>query len=106
MPHAERPTHGRYGDKWHDQKAPDGFLLNGWRKVTKGGYIRHCGGKHFHEKFKDWAGLWVFAEINDGYGIDVNVWPDVPWIDSRTMLRCINQNDWEAAPTHTQESKA
>lgn len=45
MPHKQKPTQGRYGREWHDGKAPDGFTLNGWRRIAKGGYIRFCQGK-------------------------------------------------------------
>lgn len=96
MPHAQRPTRSRYGDYWHDQKAPDGFTVNGWRKVHKGGYVRIVGGRHYHEKLADWVGLWVFVEIADGFAIDAYVWPDEPWKDGRTKLRCTNERDWKA----------
>ncbi len=45
MPHKQRPTQGRYGREWHDGKAPDGFTVNGWRRIAKGGYIlSDCAG--------------------------------------------------------------
>lgn len=101
MQHKQKPTQGRYGREWHDGKAPDGFTVNGWRRIAKGGYIRFCQGKRYHEKFKDWAGLWVFAEVDDGWGVDVIVWPDEPWKDRRTALYCTNENDWLAEHPNT-----
>lgn len=95
MPHADRPVR-RHGRTWHDGKAPDGFTVNGWRRIAKGGYVRFLGTRHYHEKFTDWAGLWVFAEVADGWAVNLNVWPDQPWKDSRTMLRCTNETDWYA----------
>ncbi len=97
MPHKQKPTQGRYGREWHDGKTPDGFTVNGWRQITKGGYIRFCQGKRYHEKFKNWVGLWVFAEADDCWGVNVNVWPDEPWKDHRTVLHCTNESDWLAA---------
>lgn len=101
MPHKQKPTQGRYGREWHDGKAPDGFTVNGWRRIAKGGYIRFCQGKRYHEKFKEWAGLWVFAEVEDGWGVDVIVWPDEPWKDRRTVLYCTNESDWLAEHQNT-----
>lgn len=94
MPHAKRPTRGRYERAWHDGKASDGFTVNGWRRVTKGGYVRFCGGAHYHEEFAKWSGLWVFVELDDGFGINVNAWPDEPWKDRRAVLYCTNKTDW------------
>lgn len=55
----------------------------------------------YHEKFKDWAGLWVFAEVDDGWGVGVIVWPDEPWKDRRAVLYCTNESDWLAADPET-----
>lgn len=96
MPHTIRPTLGRYAKTWHDGKAPDGFTVNGWRRVTKAGYVRFCHGVHYHEKLAEWAGMWVFVELADCYGINVNIWPDQPWVDSKTILYCANERDWFA----------
>lgn len=97
MPHAVRPTRpSRYDPPrvWHDGKAPDGFLINGWRRITKGGYVRFGRCNHYHPRFRDWVGLWVFVELDDCWGVNVNVWPDEPWKDSRTMLACSNEKAW------------
>lgn len=94
MPHATRPTHGRYSRVWHDGKAPDGFTVNGWRRICAGGYVRFAKCRYYHEKFKDWVGQWVFVELDDCWAINVNVWPDAPWKDSKTLLFCTNERDW------------
>lgn len=96
MPHDQRPVRRRYGSVWHDQKAPDGFTVNGWRKVHKGGYVRMVHGRHYHTDLAQWVGKWVFVEIDDGWAIHANVWPDEPWKDTRTMLRCSNEEEWFA----------
>lgn len=96
MPYAQRPVRGRYGRLWHDQKAPDGFIVNGWRQIHKGGYVRMHGTRHYHAKFAEWVGLWVFVEIDDGWAVNVNAWPDEPWKDPRTMLACTAEKDWFA----------
>ena len=93
MPRAYRPDHDN-GRAWHDAKAPDRFTVNGWRQVHKGGYVRFLGAKHFHNTLADWVGLWVFVELDDGWAVNVNVWPDEPWKDRRTMLCCTNEHDW------------
>lgn len=56
--------------------------------------MRFCQGKHYHEKFQDWVGQWVFVELDDCFGINVNVWPDVPWENWRTVLHCSNEAAW------------
>lgn len=96
MPHAQRPTRGRYGRPWHDGKAPDGFTLNGWRQVRAGGYVRMQGVRRYHAKLAEWVGQWVFAEIQDGWAVNVCVWPNEPWKDPRTALNCTNENEWFA----------
>jgi len=98
MPHATRPSRrSRYGERaWHDGKAPDGFTVNGWRQIHKGGYVRLVGSRHYHKQFAAWVGQWVFVELDDPYGVNVYAWPDEPWKDSRTMLACTNENDWNA----------
>lgn len=106
MPHKQKPTQGRYRREWHDGKAPDGFTVNGWRRIAKGGYIRFCHGKRYHEKFTEWAGLWVFAEVDDGWGVDVIVWPDEPWKDRRMVLYCTNESDWLAEHPNTTTTEA
>jgi hypothetical protein len=106
MPHAKRPTLGRYGRTWHDGKAPDGFRVNGWRRVTKGGYVRFCHDTHYHEKFSQWAGLWVFVELDDCYGINVNVWPDEPWAAPRTVMYCANKRDWFSEDSEAAQMKS
>lgn len=95
MPHQRKPTLGRYGRTWHDQKAPDGFTVNGWRKVCRGGYVRFQQGKHFHPDLEKWAGMWVFVELADCWGINAIVWPDEPWKDHRTRVFCANERDWQ-----------
>ena len=95
MPHTVRPTHGRYGRPWYDGKAPDGFTVNGWRRINKGGYIRFCGGKHYHEKFPDWVGMWVFVELADCWGCNVDVFPETPW-NTQEKLYCTSELDWFA----------
>jgi hypothetical protein len=91
----------------HDGKAPDGFTVNGWRKVCKGGYVRFSRGRHYHEAFAEWAGLWVFVELSDGWGVNVEVWPYEPWSDRRQLLCCFNENDWNSTDkeTATRESR-
>jgi hypothetical protein len=96
MPFAERPTRRRYGRRWNDEKAPDGFIVSGWRRVTKGGYITFCNGKHYHDLFKEWAGLWVYAQINDWVGLTVDVWPNGPSANSSDRICCFNESDWKS----------
>lgn len=94
MPYQERPTFGRYGRKWHDGKAPDGFTVNGWRRVNKGGYVRFSGVRHYHESFVEFVGMWIFIELADPWGIDVIAWIEKPWEDSGKRLYCMNEKDW------------
>lgn len=93
MPYAERPMRGRH--PWYDQKAPDGYTVNGWRKIAQDGSIKFGHTRHYHESFKEWVGLYVFIEIDDPYGINVFAWPGMPWKNSREMLRCANEEDWK-----------
>jgi hypothetical protein len=96
MPFATRPTRGRYERPWHDGKAPDGFTINGWRRICAGGYVRFGKMKHYHAQFTGWVGQWVFVELDDCWGVNVNVWPDKPWVDTRALLACTNEQDWYA----------
>ena len=95
MPLATKPTFGRYNRTWHDRKAPDGFTVDGWRKITQGGFVRFCGSRHYHEKFSERVGLWVFVALEDCWGINVNAYPDNAW-DTSTILYCTNEADWFA----------
>ncbi len=90
MPFTRRP-------KQADQKAPDGFMVNGWRQVHRGGYVRFLGERHYHDSLAGWAGLWVFVEILDWTGARVGVWPDEPWKDARSMIKCLHEKEWTAA---------
>ncbi len=94
MPHQQRPT-GPHGQKRHDGKAPDGFTVNGWRRVCKGGYVRFCGGNHYHEQLNAWAGLWVFVEAVDCWCVHVRIWPEEPWKARGPTLNCANEMEWQ-----------
>lgn len=59
--------------------------------------MRFGSTRHYHVKFKDWVGSWVFVELDDCWAVNVNVWPDEPWKDPRTLLNCINEKDWLSA---------
>jgi hypothetical protein len=85
MPHAVKPVRGRYGKPWHDGKARDGGVANGWRRIRKGGYIRFNRVKYAHESFTNWIGLWVFVVAADYWGFDVHVYPDTPWNSQELM---------------------
>lgn len=92
MPHKSKPTDR--GGPWRDGKAPDGFVVNGWRKICKGGYVRFNLDKHYHEDFANWVGEWVFLEISDPWAVHVDCWPDRPWGDSKNRIRCFNEKEW------------
>ena len=47
-----------------DVKAPDGFLLGGWRKVCKGGYLRFHRGRWTHPELTEHVGEYVFVHVD------------------------------------------
>lgn len=102
MPYDQRPTRGVKGAVWHDAKALDGFTVGGWRRVSKGGYVRLAKGKHFHETMAGWVGKWVYVEVRDCWAVNVNVWPNMPWVaeDALKQLCCVNETDWQSAGRH------
>lgn len=57
----------------NDIKAPDGFLLGGYRKVRRDGTIL------FHRRWwrlpAEWIGERVHIHVLDGYAIDIEVAP-------------------------------
>jgi hypothetical protein len=78
-PFPERPTKGRYGRKWHDGKAPDGFVVNGWRKIAKDGTVRFQQARRYHEILTRYPGCWVFVELVDGWGVEADFFLGQPW---------------------------
>lgn len=47
-----------------DAKAPDGFLLGGWRRVTKGGYVRFGGTRWSHPDMAGRAGEYAWVHVD------------------------------------------
>lgn len=87
MPYDVRP-------KGHDEKAPDGFICNGWRLIYKGGYVKFGRNKHYHTKFKEWTGKWVFVEASDWLALRVSVWPHKPWENWTDKIECIPESEF------------
>jgi hypothetical protein len=55
-----------YKPEWPpDGRAADGFLIEGWRRVRKGGIVKFAGQKFQHESLAAWAGFWVFVTLRD-----------------------------------------
>lgn len=89
MPLTQRPA-GRQGN---DQKCPDGFLTNGYRKIFSGGYVRWHGKKMYAPEFKGWAGLWVFMEISDYLAIESHCYPERAF--HGTPIATYSQAEWD-----------
>lgn len=47
-----------------DAKAPDGFLLGGWRRVCRAGYIRFHGARWRHPDLQKHAGEYVWVHVD------------------------------------------
>ena len=55
-----------------DVKAPDGFTLGGWRRVTKGGYIRLAGTRWTHPDMAKRAGEYCFVHVDCGWATEAS----------------------------------
>lgn len=58
-----------------DERAPDGFLVNGWRRVRKGGVVIFHRARHHHEFLEKMVGQYVYCEIKDWTGGELVVYP-------------------------------
>lgn len=47
-----------------DIKAPDGFLLGGWRKICQGGFVRFHGSRWRHRDMIGREGEYVFIHVD------------------------------------------
>ncbi|MBC3871763.1 hypothetical protein [Undibacterium oligocarboniphilum] len=90
MPFENRPNR-------HDQKCPDGFVCNGYRRINKGGYVRFSSDRHYHVELAKYVGEWVFVELDDPYGIHVNIWLNKPWQSGVRPLAAYNEREWMLA---------
>lgn len=59
----------------------DGFLCDGWRRVSKRGSVRFHGFAWQDDELLQYAGLWVLVENGDEWGASVVVYPD-GWLTS------------------------
>lgn len=84
------------GVKGYDQKCPDGFVTNGWRRVCKGGYVNFQHERRYAPEFADLVGLYVFMEITDYLAIDAHCWDDAPW--QGQPIGTYTQSEWDELP--------
>ncbi len=56
----------------HDIKAPDGYLLGGWRRVSKGGYIRLAGHRWTHPDMAARVGDYCFVHVDCGWSTEAS----------------------------------
>ncbi len=47
-----------------DVKAPDGYLLGGWRKICRGGFVRFAGSRWRHPDMEAREGEYVFVHVD------------------------------------------
>ncbi len=70
---------GRRADGWpDDSRAPDGYLVAGFRKVRKGGKILASGQIWQHDDLLPHVGKMVRYHIEDPYSTDISIWVGHP----------------------------
>lgn len=55
-----------------DVKAPDGFLLGGWRKICSGGFVRFGKSRWRHPLMIGREGEYVFVHVDCCWGADAS----------------------------------
>jgi hypothetical protein len=84
-----------------DIKAPDGFLLGGWRRVTKGGYIRLAKTRWTHPDMEKRIGDYCFVHVDCFLGTEASFtfnadkqwnppWHGEQFKGGRTPMECMD----------------
>lgn len=91
-----------------DVKAPDGFLLGGWRRVTKGGYIRLGRTRWTHPDMAKRVGEYCFVHVDCGWATEASFtfdpdkqW-DGPWNGMQSRGGRIPMTNMEVTPPPSQ----
>ena len=66
---------GRRADGWpDDQRAPDGYLVGGFRKVRKGGILLASGARWQDDRLLSYVGKMVRYDLADPFSIEINIY--------------------------------
>jgi hypothetical protein len=66
---------GRRADGWpDDERAPDGYLVGGFRKIRKDGIILASGHRWQHDDLLPHVGKMVRYDLVDPFSIEINVY--------------------------------